>query len=118
MSLASTNRLMTRLTRELDSVWLLELANPALKDVSYVEGDEHPLILQILTKIDGHKLIIDLTSIQDLDLYGIDFLCLIYKNFIGRDIEIKLRNPDSHLREMLHRTQLDRVFEVEYTSDH
>ncbi|GAB4422759.1 MAG: hypothetical protein Fur0044_20770 [Anaerolineae bacterium] len=106
---------MTRLTRELDSVWLLELAAPALEDVSFVGGDEHPLILQILTKIDGHKLIIDLTSIQDLDSYGVDFLCLIYKNFIGRDFEIRLRNPDCHLREMLHRTQLDRVFEVEYT---
>lgn len=76
-------------------------------------GDKSPTILQILSKIEGRQLIIDLTSIPNFDSCGIEFLCLIQQQVAGRNFHIMLRNPNAHTREILQQKQLDQLFELE-----
>ncbi|NJN94753.1 MAG: STAS domain-containing protein [Anaerolineales bacterium] len=76
-------------------------------------GDKSPAILQILSKIEGRQLIIDLTSTPNFDSCGIEFLCLVQQQFAGRNFHITLRNPNSHTREILQQAQLDQLFELE-----
>lgn len=106
-------RVTTRLTRELDNVWLLELVDPASPNFRCDMSDKPPIILQILSKIEGRRLIIDLTCIPNFDTCGIEFLCLLHQQFVGRNFHLMLRNPNSYTQEILQRTQLDQVFELE-----
>lgn len=106
-------RLTTRLTREQGNIWLLELVDPAHKDFRCNMSDKLPVILQMLSKIDGHQLIIDLASIPNFDACGIEFLCMVHQQFIGRNFHIMLRSPNAHVRKILQQKQLDQLFELE-----
>lgn len=105
----------TRLTRELDGVWLLELTNPASEKIRLIEEDSTSSFLKLLTRIEVRKFVVDFTSVREFDSQGILLLCLIHKQLIGRSIQTKLRNPQPHLLDILHITQLDQIFEIEYT---
>lgn len=112
------SQVTTRLTRELDGVWLLELAGPTPERLRFLEGDVPLGVLELLARIEGRKLVVDLTSIREFDSKGVLLLCLIHKQLIGRSIQTKLRNPQPHLRDILRITQLDQIFEIEYTERH
>lgn len=108
-------RLMTRLTREASSVWLLELADATDQEVFRQMTDiETPAIMNILEQAGVQKLVVDLTMAQDFDSRGLQFLCRMHKQLVERNIPIILRNPSAHLRQILRIMQFDQLFEIQF----
>jgi anti-anti-sigma factor len=108
-------RLVTRLTRDADSVWLLELMGTTDQELfRQITATEIPTILKILEQAEVRKLIVDLTTTQDFDSPGLRFLGQMRQQLAERNIPIILRNPNAPLRQILRIMQFDRVFEVEF----
>lgn len=111
----SMERLVTRLTRNGGSVWLLELIDSADREAFRQMTDtEIPAIMNILKQTEVQKLVIDLTMAQDFDSGGLQFLCRVQKQLVGRNIPIILRNPSAHLRQILRIMQFDQLFEIKF----
>jgi anti-anti-sigma factor len=108
-------RLVTRLTRDADSVWLLELTGATDQELfRQITATGIPTILKILEQTEVRKLIIDLTTTQDFDSHGLQFLGQMRQQLAERNIPIILRNPSTPLRQILSLMQFDQVFEVEF----
>ncbi|MBE7467665.1 MAG: STAS domain-containing protein [Anaerolineales bacterium] len=108
-------RLVTRLTRDANRIWLLEFLGAADQEVFYqVTETEIPAILKILERSEVGKLVVDLTTSQDFNSRGLEFLHRMYQQLAGRNIAIILRNPSVHLRQVLRIMQLDQAFEIEF----
>ena len=107
-----------RLTRDADSVWLLEFAGATDQELFHpMWASEIDAVLKLLEQIEVQKLVIDLTTTQDFDSRGLQFLCQMHKQLVERNIQIILRNPSTHLRQILRIMQFGQIFEVEY-DDH
>jgi anti-anti-sigma factor len=109
-----TERPVTRLTRDTDCVWVLELPGTADQEVFRQMTDvEIPAILKILGQTEVRKLIIDLAAIRIFDSQELRFLCWMYSQLAERNVPIILRNPSAHLRQILRIMQYDQIFKVE-----
>ena len=58
------------------------------------------------------KLVLDLAEVETMDAGGIGVLVRIMNACAQRDVLFKLVNPTQHVREILHLTSLDEVFEI------
>jgi anti-anti-sigma factor len=108
-------RLMTRLTRDTNSTWLLELIGVKDREVfRQMAETEMPAIMNILEQTEVCKLVVDLTAAQEFDSRGLQFLCRMHKQLAERNIPLILRNPNAHLRQILRIMQFDQLFKIEY----
>ena len=106
---------MTRLTRDANSTWLLELLGATNREVfRQMTETEIPAIMNILAQTEVRKVIVDLTTTQDFDSRGLQFLCRMHQQLAERNIPIILRNPSPHLRQILRIMQFDHLFKIEY----
>jgi anti-anti-sigma factor len=110
----STERQVTRLTRQANKVWLLEFFGAAdQKTFQQIWASETDRILNLLEKVNVQKLIIDLTTIQNFASQDLQLLVTLHKHLARQNIQITLRNPGQHLSRVLRIMQFDHVFEIE-----
>jgi anti-anti-sigma factor len=108
-------QLVTRLIRDANSVWLLELIRPIEQELFFhIWAGEIEAILKLLEQSEAQKLVIDLTATQEVDSRGLQFLCRMHKELAERNIPIILRNPSAHLRRVLRIMKYDQLFGIEF----
>jgi anti-anti-sigma factor len=72
-----------------------------------VSGEEHTLLCAAVQQR-GHNVILDLSHLEAIDAAGIGALVSLQ----AAGIYLKLMNPTQHVREILHLTKLDTIFEI------
>jgi len=72
-----------------------------------VSGDEHTLLCAAI-KQRGRNVILDLSHVEAIDAAGIGALVSLQ----AAGLYLKLMNPTPHVREILHLTKLDTIFEI------
>ncbi len=107
-------RFVTKLTRDFDNIWWLELSGESEPAHGRpISSGEAVVVLKILEQVRLRRLIIDVSNISMLDSQGLQFLALLYKHLARRNIQITLRRPSQALRQALHRMRYDQLFTLE-----
>lgn len=107
-------RFVTKLTRDFDNVWRLELNGAdELADGRPISSIEAVVVLKILEQVPVRRLIIDMSHVSMLDSQGLQFLALLYKHLTQRNIQMVVFQPNAALREALQGMRYDRLFTVE-----
>lgn len=107
-------RFVTKLTRDIDNIWWLELNGEAESENGRpVSSVEAVVVLKILEQVPVRRLIVDVSRISTLDPQGLQFLALLYKHLAQRNIQIILYRPNVALREVLQSMRYDQLFTVE-----
>jgi anti-anti-sigma factor len=108
------DKLSTKLTRHSNG-WTLKLSGNVDANTAHLmwiaeSGDP---LLKEMTQAQVKRLIIDLTEVEFIDSHGLRNLLNAHRDFSGQNIDIVLRNPNSHLKRLLRIMQFDRVFIIE-----
>lgn len=107
-------RFVTKLIRDFDDVWLLELSGDIEPDLDRpVSSIEAVVILRILEQVRMRRLIIDLSAVPQLDPQWLQFLALLHKQLAKRNVQIVLRQPNPDLQAVLQSMRYDQFFMVE-----
>ena len=71
-------------------------------------------LLQKLMAANAKKLFIDLKLAERFDSHGLRLLLNAQKEFSRENIQIVLKNPNSHLKRLFQIMRFDQVFVIEY----
>jgi len=83
-----------------------------------VRGEEvRTLRNAVVSERNSRIVVLDLSDVETLDAGGLTTLLSLHQWARSRGVQLKLVNPSHFVREMLVRTQLDRVFDIS-TFDH
>jgi anti-anti-sigma factor len=83
-----------------------------------VRGEEvRTLRSAVVSEKSSRIVVLDLSEVESLDAGGLTTLLSLHQWARSRGVQLKLVNPSRFVREILVRTQLDRVFDVS-TLDH
>jgi anti-anti-sigma factor len=106
--------LETKLRQDSADTWTLTMMGSVdQENYQFLSTLESNAILNQLVEAQAKKLIIDLASTEQFDSLGLQFLLLLHKQLAQKNIQVVLRNPNPHLRRVLHIMQFDRIFSVE-----
>ena len=92
--------------RQMDQLVVLELAGR----VSVLEPQVKQLAERLIER-GGRCFIINLANVSYLDNFGLGELCWIYTVVRNRGGDMKLLKPTPRIKQLLHITKLDTVFE-------
>jgi HptB-dependent secretion and biofilm anti anti-sigma factor len=83
-----------------------------------VRGNPVLALRDAVTRLhDVRIIVLDLTALENLDAGGLGMLVLLHRWARGNDVQIKLVNANTFVREMLDRTRLTCVFDVSSVED-
>jgi anti-anti-sigma factor len=83
-----------------------------------VRGEEVRTLRSAVVSEKGSRIVVlDLSDVESLDAGGLTALLSLHQWACSRGVQLKLVNPSHFVREILTRTQLDRVFDIS-TLDH
>lgn len=106
-------KLETKLTQETIDTWALAMIGSVdQENYLLLSTIESRAILTRLAEVQTRRLIIDLAATEQFDSLGLQLLLLLYKQLNERNIQVILRNPKAHLRQMLRIMQFDQIFKV------
>ena len=78
-----------------------------------VRGEEVCTLRQaVVSEKDTRIVVLDLSEVDTLDAGGLTALISLRQWALSHSVQLKLVNPTHFVREILRRTQLDRVFEI------
>ncbi len=111
-------QLTTELTPENDDTWRLKLIGSVASNYHLMHStDDCEFLLNRLKETSARKLVIDLTATERLDSQGLHLLFNIYKEVSKNDIQIVLKNPNTHLHRLLRIMNFDRLFYIEFSNE-
>ena len=108
--------LSTELTQNNEDTWTLKLigtVGPRTHQLMW-SAESSASLLKELVAAKAKKLSIDLTRAERFDSHGLRLLLNAQKEFAKENIQIILRNPNSHLNRLFQIMQFDRAFEIEF----
>jgi len=106
-------KLETKLTQETPETWSLAMVGSVdLENYLLLSTIESNVILTRLAEVQTRRLIIDLAAADQFASLGLQLLLLLYKQLSKKNIQVILRNPNPHLRQMLRIMQFDQIFSV------
>jgi len=74
-------------------------------------------LLEKILETEAKKLVIDLSEVDRMDSQGLRHLHDIYRLFESTDIQLTLKNPNSHLYRLLQIMQFDTIYNVEFDNN-
>jgi len=78
-----------------------------------VAGDEANILRKaVLSQVNSRTVVVDLTRVDAIDGGGMGMLVLLQGWARATEVDLKLMNPTSRVRELLELTNLDSVFEI------
>jgi anti-anti-sigma factor len=78
-----------------------------------VRGEEvRTLRNAVVSEKESRVVVLDLSDVETLDAGGLTTLLSLHQWARSRNVQLKLVNPSHFVREMLVRTNLDRVFDI------
>ena len=107
--------LKTTLTHESDNTWILALngtVDSTTQDSVWPDNDILTL-LDNLVESGSERLVIDLTTVDRCDSHGLRLFLDAHRILSAKDIQIVLRNPNSHLQRLFRIMEFDRVFIID-----
>jgi len=110
--------LTTTLTHNSDRTWTLSLhgiIDASTHDMMW-SLESSALLLQQLIETQAKMLFVDLTHAERIDSHGLRLLLNAQKEFTNENVQIILKNPNSHLNRLFQIMQFDRVFTIEFDS--
>jgi len=78
-----------------------------------VAGDEANILRKaVLSQVNSRTVVLDLTRVDAIDGGGMGVLVLLQEWARATEVDLKLMNPTSRVRELFELTNLDSVFEI------
>ena len=102
-------------SRDPHGVWWLKINGNFEPDAfPIISAIESKVLLKTVIAVQEQELVIDLATLKDFDSRGLQALLMLHKQFSPKNIQVKLRNPNHSLSQILRITQFDRFIPVEY----
>jgi anti-anti-sigma factor len=114
---------MIQLTTELvdngDYTWTLKLVGSVDSDTRHLmwSVESSQVLLEKLLEAKATELSIDLALADQFDSHGLRLLLNAQKEFSKENVQIILKNPNSHLKRLFQIMLFDRVFTIDFDDE-
>ena len=108
--------LKTELIQNSADTWTLKLIGSIDSDTRRLmwSVENSAALLETLIAANAKKLVIDLAQAERFDSHGLRLLLNAQKEFSKKNMQIVLKNPNSHLNRLFQIMQFDTVFVIEF----